>query len=132
MNPRCNNVYNGWISDVRLTGGVREGYETHTALRSARVFCRAMAIELGHKADDPMVELGVKYLSAFMVTKAAQKTGNIEELFGLDLRMSAVFTLECRKCSGAIRETLQEAANSNDLVLEKALKSVGASGRFAV
>ena len=132
MTRHYNEIYNGWIIDVRLTGGVREGYETHTALKSAEMFCGSIARGQGRGTDDPMVRLGAKYLSAFVVSKAAQETGNIDELFGLDLRMSAVFGLECRNCVGTIHDILQEASECNDRVLERALKSVGVSSRFAI
>ena len=114
-----------WVDEVKATGGVPDGdQDTLAAITSAAALCWA---EIDRKRDphSDIVQLGVKWVAAFMVSCARHGATDFRALLVPAEYQQAVFRREALHNKGVIAKILTEAALASPRLFNSALSATG-------
>ncbi|MEM6275633.1 MAG: hypothetical protein AAF714_01690 [Pseudomonadota bacterium] len=113
-------VYDAWVAQLRLTGGITEQDELHDILTQARLCCE----RLHPPGDDPIATLthlvGARILAAYMVVLVTRPSGSVRDLAGADdARLKHL-----RDAAGAMPGTPVEADLRTSLDMTETLRTM--------
>ncbi len=114
-----------WVDEVKATGGVPDGdQDTLAAITSAAALCWA---EIGRRGDprSEIVQLGVKWVAAFMVSCARHGETDFRTLLVPAEHQQAAFRREALRNTGVIAKILTEAALASPRLFNSALSATG-------
>lgn len=119
-----------WIADIRMAGGVSDhGEDTYKAISAVTNLCWAVHCENGYSHND-MTQLGIKWVSAFVVSCAKHGTGNLHAVFDVNDKRQAVFGAEAAKNIGVVANLLDEAATTHEMLFASAMAGVTVNQRI--
>lgn len=114
-----------WVDEVKATGGVPDGdQDTLAAITSAAALCWA---EIGRMGDprSEIVQLGVKWVAAFMVSCARHGETDFRTLLVPAEHQQAAFRREAMRNTGVIAKILTEAAVASPRLFNGAVSATG-------
>ncbi len=125
MNIPGNVIYNQWIDETREAGGVASGYGDFETIECAQSLCLDVSIGIEQPNNIDLRYLGIRYVSALLISKTKQPFGTVDEIFSLYPNIAHAFAIEKERNSGIIYKILKEASNMPNEWLEPVLESVG-------
>ncbi|MEM9798242.1 MAG: hypothetical protein AAF919_17255 [Pseudomonadota bacterium] len=119
-------VYDTWVAQLRLTGGIAEQDELHDALTQARRCCE----RLQPPGDDPVATLthlvGARILAAYMVVLVTRPTGSVRDLAGSDeVRLRNLRDAAEAMPGTPVEADLRTALEMTETLRTMALRAVG-------
>lgn len=120
-------IYLNWIEAIRDAGGVSDcPKEQAHAYVAAKAFCYAELEKRGTQINS-LVDTGVNFLAAFMVSCVKNEGSDILDIFTHRDDLGDVFRAEAVKNNGMIRNILNQAASTFYMTLKAVLVSAGAT-----
>ena len=114
-----------WVDAVKATGGVPDsGPDTLGALRSASTLCWDEIDRQGYSRNET-VQLGVKWVAAFMVSCARHGATDFRSILVPSDWQQAVLKREAARNDGVIAQILEEAASTPPRVFSSAVFPTG-------
>lgn len=113
-----------WVDEVKATGGVPDGdQDTLAAITSAAALCWAEIDRMGDPRSE-IVQLGVKWVAAFMVSCARHGETDFREILVTAEHQQGVFRCEAMRNKGVIAKILTEAALASPHLFTSALSAI--------
>lgn len=114
-----------WVDEVKATGGVPEGdQDTLAAITSAAALCWAEIDRMGDPRSE-IVQLGVKWMAAFMVSCARHGETDFRAILVPTEHQQDVFRREAMRNKGVIAKILTEAALASPRLFNSAVSATG-------
>lgn len=111
-----------WIVDIKMAGGIADGYETMDAMKAVTDLCWHVHKENGHSYNE-MAQLGFKWIAAYTVSCSKNGTGDLLHILAASPRRKTAFAFakEAQKNVAFLSDILAEAANAPEDLYNSAM-----------